>query len=133
MAADKQTTPNSAPPSAPWTIVAGFAPHLRIAHQIAGRVRLKLDAAALDDPFLRTLGIAPLRAALGAVPGVRDIQLNLLARSCLLVYDNAVIPDQAWPDLLAGERSAAAATLLGLLSAAATAFPRTIRRKENAS
>ncbi|MDP2170078.1 MAG: hypothetical protein Q8J96_06620 [Rhodocyclaceae bacterium] len=45
--------------------MADFALHLRIAHQIAGRVGLELDVTALDEPALR---------------GVHDIQFNLLAR-----------------------------------------------------
>lgn len=99
----------------PWGIVAAFSPYLHIAHQIPGRVRLKLDAAALDAPVLRELGGDRLKQVLGSVRGVRDISLNLLARSCVVAYDNAVIPDAAWPDLLAERRSDAAATLVGIL------------------
>ncbi len=113
----KQTS-SSAPPLPaldPWRVVTAFAPHLRIAHQIAGRVRLKLDAAALDVPELKQMGGNRLKQALDSIRGVRDIQLNLLARSCVVAYDNDTIPDAAWPDLLAGRRTAAAATLVGIL------------------
>lgn len=116
----------------PSGIVAELAPYLRIAHQIPGRVRLKLDAAALDQPRLREIGGARLQAVLGALAGVRDTQFNLMARSCVIAYDNAVIPDAAWPDLLAGRPSAAAAKLLELL-AAASRVPPSPRRKEKNS
>ena len=99
----------------PSRVVAAFAPYLRIAHQIGGRVRLKLDAAALDEPALKTFGSDRLKTALGSIRGVQGISLNLLARSCLVEYDNATIPDVAWPDLLAGRQTPAAATLVGIL------------------
>lgn len=99
----------------PFQVVADFAPYLRIAHQIDGRVRLKLDPAALDAPALKQFGGDRLKAALAGIRGVREISLNLLARSCVVAYDNATIPDPAWPDLLAGRRTDAAATLVGIL------------------
>jgi predicted secreted protein len=99
----------------PWRVVSACAPYLRIAHQIAGRVRLKLDAAALDDAALRRAGADRLHQAIDSIRGVRHIQLNLLARSCVVEYDNGTIPDAAWPDLLAGRHTAAAATLVGIL------------------
>lgn len=131
MATDKKSS--AVPESDPWRVVTDFAPHLRIAHQIAGRVRLKLDVTALDEPALRALGVGRLKQALAAVRGVHAIQLNPLALSCTINYDSLIVPDAAWPDLLAGRRTPAAATLLDLLVAAA--FPshrthRTTRRKE---
>jgi len=117
MADRKPHTPASPHPAAidPWQVVSTYAPYLRIAHQISGRVRLKLDAAVLDEPALRAFGGERLKAALAGVRGVRDIALNLLARSCVVAYDPAAIPDAAWPDLLAGRKTEAAATLIGIL------------------
>jgi hypothetical protein len=116
MAVKQASTSASALPALdPWRVVSDFAPYLRIAHQIPGRVRLKLDAAALDVPALREVGGERLKAALGSIRGVHDISLNLLARSCVVAYDNGTIPDAAWPDLLAGRQTAAAATLVGIL------------------
>lgn len=109
------TSATALPALDPWRVVADFAPYLRIAHQIPGRVRLKLDAAALDVPALREVGGERLKTALGSVRGVHDIALNLLARSCVVAYDNGTIPDAAWPDLLAARRTDAAATLIGIL------------------
>lgn len=99
----------------PWQVVSAFAPYLRIAHHISGRVRLKLDPAALDAPALRELGSDRLEQALGTVRGVQDISVNLLARSCTVAYDASTIPDAAWPDLLAGRQTPAAAVLMGVL------------------
>jgi hypothetical protein len=116
MAVKQASTSASALPALdPWRVVSDFAPYLRIAHQIPGRVRLKLDAAALDVPTLREVGGERLKTALGSLRGVHDISLNLLARSCVVSYDNGTIPDAAWPDLLAARRTDAAATLIGIL------------------
>lgn len=98
-----------------WQVVAAFAPHLRIAHQLSGRVRLKLDAAALDEKTLREIGAERLSETLGAIRGVRGVQINLLARSCVVEYDSAAIPDAAWSDLLTGRRTPAAEALIAVL------------------
>jgi hypothetical protein len=100
----------------PSRIVTNIAPFLRIAHQISGRVRLKLDAVPPGRPFPGAVDGEQLKRLFSAVPGVRGLSLNLLARSCVVEYDSAIIPDSAWPDLLAGRPTAAAQTLLGLLA-----------------
>lgn len=116
MTAQQPTSLRSATPGTdPWSVVSLFAPYLRLAHQIPGRVRLKLDAAALDVPLLRGLGAQALQQALASVRGVQDFSFNLLARSCVITYDNATIPDAAWPDLLAQRPSVSAQTLLAIL------------------
>ena len=116
MTAQPPTSLRSATPvTDPWSVVSLFAPYLRLAHQIPGRVRLKLDAAALDVPLLRGLGAQALQQALASVRGVQDFSFNLLARSCVITYDNATIPDAAWPDLLAQRPSASAQTLVAIL------------------
>jgi hypothetical protein len=100
-----------------WRVVSGFVPHLRIAHQIAGRVRLRLDACALDRKQLRDIGTERLREALGAIRGVRSIRLNVVALSAVVEYDSATIPDAAWADLLAGRETPDARVLIDLLQA----------------
>jgi len=102
-----------------YQLVVEIRPYLRIAHQISGRVRLKFDAAVLDFPALRAGGGERLKHLFASLPGVRDFSLNPLARSCIVEYDSAIIPDAAWPDLLAGRRSPAVDTLLALLAAGA--------------
>lgn len=102
-------------PVDPWQVMAACAPYLRIAHQISGRVRLKLDAAIFDEPAWRVAGGGRLKSALAGIRGVHGISLNLLARSCVVEYDSKTIPDAAWPDLLAGRRTGAAAVLMAIL------------------
>lgn len=98
-----------------WHIVRRLAPHLRIAHQIAGRVRVKLDGAAANDVVIVAIGLKRLRDGAKGLRGVREIEFNALARSCVVEYDNRVIPDAAWSDLLSGRDSAAAAALIAVM------------------
>lgn len=97
------------------SIIARFSPYLQIAHQIPGRIRFKIALAVLDDPQIRELGSDSLNEALGSIPGVREIRVNKLARSCTVEYDHQHIPDAAWADLLAGRASPAAGVLLGII------------------
>lgn len=112
-------------------VIACWAPYLRIAHQVPGRVRLRLDATLADAPQLRRVGPAELQRVLGAASGLRDVRLNPLARSCVIEYDNSLIPDPAWADLLAGRDTPAARVLTARLgSCARAADPRLCRPQE---
>ncbi|MDO5057709.1 MAG: hypothetical protein Q4E06_10345 [Lautropia sp.] len=101
----------------PAELLAHFIPHLHIAHQIPGRVRFKLGSAAVNGiRFDAPAGKGDLfDRVLGRIRGVRHVSWNLLARSCTVEYDPGQIPDAAWPDLLAGTASPAAATLQAIL------------------
>lgn len=115
MAADSFPASDEDSKTDAWRIVERLAPFLRIAHQIPGRIRLKLDAGALAAHPLPAGEAGRLDAILSGIRGIRRVQLNLLARSCVVEYDAAVIPDAAWPDLLAGRDTPAAAVLAGIL------------------
>ena len=80
----------------PAALLAHFAPHLKIAHQLPGRVRLKLSMKALDGINFSALESSAdaFSAVLGQIRGVRAIK---------------------WPDLLAGADSAAAQALHAIL------------------
>lgn len=130
--ADKKSTPAAPlppPPAEAARLLAEIVPHLRIAHQVGGRVRLKLDADAVSA--LRNGSGDRLTKLFGALPGVRGIAINPLARSCVVEYDNDVIPDATWPDLLAGRASAAASTLLGLITQAVPTESPSIRKEKS--
>jgi len=96
-------------------LIAAFTPYLQIAHQIPGRIRLKVALAVLDDPLVRKIGDDSLSQALGIIPGVREIRVNKLARSCTVEYNPDMIPDTAWHDVLSGHDSPAARVLLGIV------------------
>jgi len=107
--------PAQARPADTASVIALVAAYLRIAHQIPGRIRFKVDSAVLNDPALRDLGERGLSGTVGIIRGVRDIRINKLARSCTIEYDRAIIPDHAWGDLLANRATPAAHALLGII------------------
>ncbi len=104
-------------PSMPDDFLSRLAAALTIAHHIPGRVRLKLDGAAERGLAALADDAKALHRALTGAEGIRSVALNPLARSCTIEYDPTVIPPSAWPDLLRGEASAAAGTLLRIATA----------------
>lgn len=109
--------PNPAPAEA-WALVARLAARTDIAHHISGRIRLRLRAGEALPESLNGLSPERIRQAIAALPGIRDVRVNLLARSCTIEYDDNMIPPQAWTDLAACHPGAAADRLLGELAAA---------------
>ena len=74
------------------------------------------EAPALDAKEQSLLAQARnYRDLLDSIPGIRSVRVNLLARSCTVEYDRAVIPFQAWPDFLAGVRSDEAGVLITII------------------
>lgn len=98
-----------------WQIVLHLTPCLRIAHHIPGRIRLRLDLAAFAACRLPGATADRLESVLTRVRGIRRVQLNAVARSCVVDYDIDVIAAAAWPDLLGGRDTPAAAGLLAAL------------------
>lgn len=87
---------------------------VRVAHHIRGRIRLKLatGSAVAELPKDRA---RRFQAVLDSIPGVHGVRVNFLARSCIVDYDPAVIPFEAWSEFLCGVESPAAALLERIL------------------
>jgi len=102
--------------------LAQLIPHLRLVHQVSGRVRIKFDAAssaALPPGSLAAAAqLQQLQQLRTALPGVRGVAFNPLARSCVIEYDPALIPDATWPELLSGRPTAATRAWLEQLAQA---------------
>lgn len=94
----------------PDTLLAELRTRVQPAHHLPGRLRLRF-AGGLPA------GLSPdqLRNGLASLPGVRDLQINLLARSCTVTYDTLIIPPAAWDDLFAGQANPTAQALLDTL------------------
>lgn len=110
--------PSPLAPSDAWTFVARLATRTDIAHHIPGRIRLRLRAGEALPDAVGGLSAERVRQAIVALPGIRDVRVNLLARSCTIEYDDQAIPPQAWIDLVACHPGPAADRLLGELAAA---------------
>lgn len=90
--------------------------YVRIVHHLRGRIRLRLDSGAEKlRPQPGAAAVPQLQALLQDIRGIHSVRVNVLARSCTVEYDPAVIPAEAWSDFLGGTRSAAAGILEGIL------------------
>ena len=89
-----------------------FATLLRIAHHIPGRVRLKLSAEGTTELLGMIDQAKRFIRSIADIPGIRSVNLNPAARSCVVEYDPALIPPSVWQDLVSGTASSAAENLL---------------------
>ncbi|MCD8516856.1 MAG: hypothetical protein LRY61_06255 [Burkholderiaceae bacterium] len=67
-------------------------PRISVAHHIPERIRLKIDIS-LDE--IRKSDLQPVKdfqAVLDRLPGIREVKLNMLAKSSTIRYDKNVIP-----------------------------------------
>lgn len=84
-----------------------FAVHLRIAHHIPGRVRLKLAPEGGAGLAVAVTEAKRFVQSMMSIPGIHSVKLNPLAQSCVIEYDPQIIPPSVWQDLVSGTRSAA--------------------------
>lgn len=79
--------------------------HLRrfvsIVHHVPGRVRLKLDLAALAH--LPKVDPTPFVTLVGRIRGVKATRLNAAALTVVVEYDPHLIPAPLWPHLLVAD------------------------------
>lgn len=94
-----------------------LARHLQIVHHIPGRIRFKMNVLQLERGQIDLLRqAASLRDSLGNIPGIKDVRINPLAFTCIVEYDPARIPAQAWSDVLSGAPTAEASVLLDIMA-----------------
>jgi hypothetical protein len=87
--------------------------HLRIAHHIPGRIRLRAGPSIVKD-----LGVVDARVfdrVLGALHGIREFRANPRAGSIVVEYVPAEIRPDWWETLIHGDEAAAVALLRHLL------------------
>jgi hypothetical protein len=89
--------------------------HLKIAHHIPGRIRLRVGAAVLKEAG--RVDAAVLKRILDAVQGIEDVRVNAAAGSAVITYAPKVIEPDWWETLVRGEDQAAIALLRRLLNA----------------
>jgi hypothetical protein len=91
--------------------LAALLSGITIAHQIPGRVRLKLLRlpellrASVDAPTL-TRFFSGLRQ----IPGIIQVKLNALAQSCTITYTSSLLPDYVWREALTAPPAPSPAT-----------------------
>lgn len=87
--------------------------HLRIAHHLPGRIRLRAAPAIVKD--LRTLDGKIVDRVLGALHGIREFRANPRAGSIVVEYVPAEIRPEWWETLIHGDEAAAVELLQRLL------------------
>lgn len=90
-------------------------PRISVAHHVKERIRLKIDIS-LDE--IRKTDLQPAKdfqGVLDRLPGIREVRVNVLAKSSTIVYDETVIPFDAWADFLAQKQTAPAMKLAQIL------------------
>ncbi|MGV6872061.1 hypothetical protein ACUSIJ_05130 [Pseudochelatococcus sp. B33] len=96
--------------------------YLAIAHHVPGRIRLKLDVAALGQ--LPDVDTEPFAALAQRIPGVKAIRVNAAALSAVIEYDVRLIAAPVWERLLTGDRAEIDAILRDHITPAAHPSPR---------
>ena len=91
--------------------LAALLSGITIAHQIPGRVRLKL----LRPPEtlrakLDTAALARFLEGLRQISGITQIKLNALARSATIAYAPALLPDHVWREAIGAPETSSQAT-----------------------
>ncbi|MGF1614629.1 MAG: hypothetical protein ACFCVA_12170 [Gammaproteobacteria bacterium] len=102
--------------------------YLSIKHHVAGRIRVVFSTALLDSIPRTEAG--RLQDLLSGMRGVREVRLNLPARSVVVSYDPAQIPAQLLVDLIEGDDRVATKALKTLTARVAPSRSRTKRGGE---
>lgn len=87
--------------------------HLRIAHHIPGRIRLRAGPGIVKE--LGAVDGKALERVLGALDGIRDFRANPQAGSVVVEYLPASIKPEWWETLIHGDETAAVDLLHRLL------------------
>ena len=88
--------------------------HLRIAHHIPGRIRLRINATAFRAAAAQ-LDRKVMDRILGAVDGISDLRVNAAAGSITISYLPRRLEPTTWEALLQGPADEASALLDELL------------------
>ena len=89
--------------------------HLKIAHHIPGRIRLRVGTSVFKDLGKIDTGI--FDKILGAIDGIRDVRVNAVAGSVVIAYTPRLIQSSWWETLLKADDDKATALLQRLLDA----------------
>lgn len=87
--------------------------HLRVAHHIPGRIRLRVAPTIIKD--LGVVDDKMLDRVLGALNGIKNVRVNPRAGSAVVDYIPEMIPPHWWETLLHGQDAAAVELMRHLL------------------
>lgn len=87
----------------------GLRRHVRVAHHVPGRIRLKLSGLSFGE--LRGLDPRPFAGFLDGIEAVTSVRVNRAALSAVVEYDPARMSAADWSGLLEGSPQDVAAVL----------------------
>lgn len=87
--------------------------HLKIAHHMPGRIRVRIGAGVFED--LGKVDRSLFDRILGAVAGIKDVRVNPAAGSIVVAYTPSMIEPAWWETLIHGKEAAAKNLLRRLL------------------
>jgi hypothetical protein len=98
----------------PTDLLLELRRHLRIVHQVPGRIRFRIAATLLDRS--NGIDLGSMKGTLVRIHGLRDVRVNPAAATVVIEYDPASLPPALWETLVNGgdqEAGAAIDRLLG--------------------
>lgn len=97
------------PPSHPLSLRR----HLRVAHHVPGRIRLRFDRPA-KGTAIDTRGLKAFLDEVRAVPAIASVRLSPATLSAIVEYDPKALRPAFWSTLLSGPEHEALAALTAL-------------------
>ncbi len=88
--------------------------HLKIAHHIPGRVRLRAGPSIFTE--LATIDASVFDRMLQAIDGIEDVRINKMAGSVVIVYAADTVEPDHWHTLINGEDADAILLMKSLLN-----------------
>jgi hypothetical protein len=79
--------------------IVELAPHIQVAHHVAGRIRLKILPVGVELLKRRRRESNSVNSPVEHLPGVRKLRTNVIARSVVLEYDEGVLTNDLWTAL----------------------------------
>ncbi len=79
--------------------IVELAPHVRVAHHVAGRIRLKILPLGVEMLTRRQHESGSADSPVERLPGVRKLRTNPIARSVVVEYDEEVLTNDLWTAL----------------------------------
>lgn len=89
--------------------------HLKIAHHIPGRIRLKAAISVVNA--FKKVDSALIDHILGAIHGIEKTEVNMVARSVIVTYSINDLKPEWWDILIKGKQKQAEDLLHELLNA----------------
>jgi len=79
--------------------------HLKIAHHVDGRIRLRVSASIFKD--MKSIDKGTIKQVLAAIDGIDDVRMNLVAATIVISYKIKTLKPAWWHTLIDGDENKA--------------------------